>query len=126
MDDSESYASPALFQVNARDTSQHIQVIQSSNNNLKRKGVDRPGDVGGKNYNYDEDEHSVSSALTSEDSDDDLYQSAKSDVEDDYMDVEDSPLHNDARDLVQSINGMYRVLDLISEQGSGGLGDFVV
>jgi hypothetical protein len=42
------------------------------------------------------------------------------------MDVEDSPPHNDARDLVQSINGMYRVLDLISEQGSGGLGNFVV
>lgn len=39
------------------------------------------------------------------------------------MDVDDSSSHNDARDLVQSINGMYRVLDLISEQGSGGLGD---
>jgi len=42
------------------------------------------------------------------------------------MDVEDSPPHNDARDLVQSIDGMYRVLDLISEQGSGGLGDCIV
>ncbi|OJA15113.1 hypothetical protein AZE42_09078 [Rhizopogon vesiculosus] len=160
MDDSESYAPPAWFQVNARDTSQHIQVIQ--NNNLKGKGVDQPGDVGSKNYNCasltqgscsrasitsftidemdDDDEPSVSSALTSkcdqrdltrtaltsEDSDDDLYQSVKSDVGDDYMDVEDSPLHNDARDLVQSINGMYRVLDLISEQGSGGLGDIVI
>jgi len=39
------------------------------------------------------------------------------------MDVEDSSTHNDARDLVQSINGMYRVLDLITEQGSSGLGD---
>ncbi|KAG1725513.1 hypothetical protein EDB19DRAFT_1644008 [Suillus lakei] len=39
------------------------------------------------------------------------------------MDVEDSSPgpHNDARDLVQSIDGMYRVLDLINEQGSGGL-----
>jgi hypothetical protein len=42
------------------------------------------------------------------------------------MDVEDSPPHSDARDLVQSISGMYRVLDLISEQGSGGLGDRIV
>ncbi|KAG0705087.1 hypothetical protein DFH29DRAFT_316434 [Suillus ampliporus] len=58
-------------------------------------------------------------AVSSEDSDDDMYHSVKSD--DDNMDVEDSPPHNDARDLVQSINGMYRVLDLISEQGSGGL-----
>ncbi|OAX35069.1 hypothetical protein K503DRAFT_868508 [Rhizopogon vinicolor AM-OR11-026] len=124
MDDSESCAPPALFQVNARDTSQHIQVIQ--NNNLKGKGVDRPGDVGNKNYNYDDDEHSVSSAFTSENSDDDLYQSAKSDVEDDHVDIEDSPLHNDARDLVQSINGMYRVLDLISEQGNGDLVDKII
>ncbi|KAG1809706.1 uncharacterized protein BJ212DRAFT_1448752 [Suillus subaureus] len=38
-------------------------------------------------------------------------------------DVEDPPPHNNAGDLVQSIKGMYRVLDLISEQGSGGLVD---
>lgn len=38
----------------------------------------------------------------------------------------DSPPHNNAGDLVQSIKGMYRVLDLISEQGSGGLGDSIV
>jgi hypothetical protein len=25
-------------------------------------------------------------------------------------------------DIVNSVNGMYRILDLISEQGSGGLG----
>jgi hypothetical protein len=41
-------------------------------------------------------------------------------------DVEDYPPHNNAVDLVQSIKGMYRILDLISEQGSGGLGDFIV
>ncbi|KAG1886418.1 uncharacterized protein F5891DRAFT_1082392 [Suillus fuscotomentosus] len=42
------------------------------------------------------------------------------------MDVEDSSPHNDARDLAQSINGMYRVLDLINEEGSGGLVDKVI
>jgi hypothetical protein len=42
------------------------------------------------------------------------------------MDVEDSLPHSDARDLVQSIDGMYRILDLINEQGSGGLGIFIV
>jgi len=42
------------------------------------------------------------------------------------MDMEDSVPHNDVHDLVQSIKGMYRVLDLISEQGSGGLGDSIV
>ncbi|KAG1764546.1 hypothetical protein EDD22DRAFT_951631 [Suillus occidentalis] len=42
------------------------------------------------------------------------------------MDVEDSHPHDDARDLVQSIEGMYRVLDLISEQGSGGLVDKII
>lgn len=42
------------------------------------------------------------------------------------MDVEDSSPHNDARDLAQSINGMYRVLDLINEEGSGGLGIFII
>jgi hypothetical protein len=41
------------------------------------------------------------------------------------MDAEDSLPHNDASDLVQSIKSMYRVLDLISEQGSGGLGDSI-
>lgn len=100
----------------------------------------------------DDDKHSVSQAHSStgdqtdwtEDSDDDLYQSIISDNGEDYvssvslcvgwsfhvllcqMDVEDSPPHDDARDLVQSIEGMYRVLDLISEQGSGGLGDPIV
>jgi len=84
-------------------------------------------------------------SLSSEDSDDDIFQSVKSD-DGDYvsllprghhdvgwsfhvllqMDVEYSPPQDDNRDLVQSINGMYRVLDLISEQGSGGLGDPIV
>ncbi|KAG1848075.1 hypothetical protein DFJ58DRAFT_729977 [Suillus subalutaceus] len=62
----------------------------------------------------------------SEDSDDDLYQSVRSDNAEDSMDVEESSPHSDARDLVQSINGMYRILDLINEQGSGGLVDKVI
>ncbi|KAG1809694.1 uncharacterized protein BJ212DRAFT_1484392 [Suillus subaureus] len=66
------------------------------------------------------------STRMSEDSDDDLYQSVRSDNAEDFMDVEDSSPHSDARDLVQSINGMYRVLDLINEQGSGGLVDKVI
>ncbi|KAG2116832.1 hypothetical protein DEU56DRAFT_984881 [Suillus clintonianus] len=78
----------------------------------------------------DDDERSVSSKGDqtdwTEDSDDDLYQSVKSHNGEDYMDVEDSPPHNDARDLVQSIKGMYRILDLISEQGSGGLVDKII
>jgi hypothetical protein len=41
------------------------------------------------------------------------------------MDAEDSLPHKDTHDLVHSIKSMYRVLDLISEQGSGGLGDFI-
>ncbi|KAG2340542.1 hypothetical protein BDR05DRAFT_937722 [Suillus weaverae] len=64
----------------------------------------------------------IFAALRPQHSDDDIYHSVKSD--DDHMsDVEDSPPHNNAGDLVQSIKGMYRVLDLISEQGSGGLVD---
>ncbi|KAG1764551.1 hypothetical protein EDD22DRAFT_883267 [Suillus occidentalis] len=54
----------------------------------------------------------------SEDSDDDLYQSVRSDDAEDFMDVEDSSPHSDARDLVESINGI--------EQGSGGLVDKVI
>ncbi|KAG2340343.1 hypothetical protein BDR05DRAFT_889963 [Suillus weaverae] len=42
------------------------------------------------------------------------------------MDAEDSLLHNSDCDLVQSIKSMYRVLDLISEQGSGGLVDKII
>ncbi|KAG1723067.1 hypothetical protein EDD22DRAFT_790202, partial [Suillus occidentalis] len=42
------------------------------------------------------------------------------------MDAEDSLPHKDTHDLVQSIKSMYRVLDLISEQGSGGLVDKII
>ncbi|KAG2365210.1 hypothetical protein BDR07DRAFT_1399490 [Suillus spraguei] len=66
----------------------------------------------------------ANSTRMSEVSDDDVYHSVRSD--DGEMDVEDSSPHSDTRDLVQSINGMYRVLDLISEQGSGGLVDKVI
>lgn len=62
----------------------------------------------------------------SEDSDDDLHRSVRSDNAEDFMDVEDSSPHSDTCDLVQSINGMHRVLDLIDEQGSGGLVDKVI
>ncbi|KAG2116835.1 hypothetical protein DEU56DRAFT_984883 [Suillus clintonianus] len=70
---------------------------------------------------------STDATMMSEDSDnDDIYQSVRSDVVEDFMDVEDSSPHSDARDLAQSIDGMYRVLDLISERGSGGLVDKVI
>ncbi|KAG1840861.1 hypothetical protein C8R48DRAFT_739797 [Suillus tomentosus] len=65
------------------------------------------------------------SVCMSEDSDD-FYHSVRSGDAEDFMDVEDSSPHNDARDLAQSINGMYRVLDLINEEGSGGLVDKVI
>ncbi|KAG2347680.1 hypothetical protein BDR05DRAFT_927599 [Suillus weaverae] len=82
----------------------------------------------------DNDKRSASQAHSSkgdqtdwtEDSDDDLYHSIISDNGEDYMDVEDSPPQDDARDLIQSIEGMYRVLDLINEQGSGGLVDKII
>jgi hypothetical protein len=35
---------------------------------------------------------------------------------------DDIKIDVDPSDLLQSINGMYRMLDLVSEQGSGGLG----
>ncbi|KAG2130165.1 uncharacterized protein EDB93DRAFT_1181059 [Suillus bovinus] len=62
----------------------------------------------------------------SEDADDDVYLSAKSDNGEDSTDAEDSLLDNDVRDLVQSIKSMYRVLDLVSERGSGGLVDKII
>ncbi|KAG0701346.1 hypothetical protein DFH29DRAFT_990130 [Suillus ampliporus] len=70
--------------------------------------------------------YSTDATLMSEDSDDDLYQSIKSDDGEDFMDLEDSSPRSDACDLVQSINGMHRVLDLINEQGSGGLVDKII
>lgn len=80
------------------------------------------------------------------DSNSELYQSVESDDGGDFVrtlarccrgvgwtshvliqiETEDPPSHRDARDLAQSINGMHRILDLISEQGSGGLGGTVV
>ena len=40
------------------------------------------------------------------------------------MDIDALPLQCDELDLAYSIKGMYRILDLISEQGSGGLGKY--
>ena len=40
------------------------------------------------------------------------------------MDMDALPLQHDELDLVHSIKGMYRILDLISEQSSGGLGEY--
>jgi hypothetical protein len=40
------------------------------------------------------------------------------------MDIDTPPLQRDESDLAYSIKGMYRILDLISEQGSGGLGEY--
>ena len=42
------------------------------------------------------------------------------------MDIDTPPpaLQRDELDLAHSIKGMYRILDLISEQGSGGLGEY--
>ncbi|KAG2136644.1 hypothetical protein DEU56DRAFT_356200 [Suillus clintonianus] len=70
---------------------------------------------------------STDATIMSEDSDDDdLYKSVKSDVAEDFTDVENSSPHGDTSDLVQLIDGMYRVLDLISERGSSGLVDKVI
>ncbi|OJA14302.1 hypothetical protein AZE42_01565 [Rhizopogon vesiculosus] len=154
MDDSESYGPPPLFPANTSNTFQHIQNTNKGKGVDRPADVGNQDHTRLIQGSYscastssiaidemdDDDEPSVShahtskgdrrdlarTALTSEDSDDDLYQSVQSHVGDDYMDVDDSPLHNDARDLVQSINGMYRVLDLISEQGSGGLVDKII
>ena len=42
------------------------------------------------------------------------------------MDIDPQPqaLQRDELDLTHFIKGMYRILDLISEQGSGGLGEY--
>ena len=40
------------------------------------------------------------------------------------MDIDTPPFQRDELDLGYSIRGMYRILDLISEQGSGGLGEY--
>ncbi|KAF9231333.1 hypothetical protein BU15DRAFT_82541 [Melanogaster broomeanus] len=70
---------------------------------------------------------------TGSDSDESFYESLDADVpltpaSDDRMDV-DMPVpqhHHDELDLSYSIKGMYRILDLISEQGSGGLVDKII
>ena len=36
---------------------------------------------------------------------------------------QDPPQKQESNDLAESIPGLYRVLDLINEQGSGGLGE---
>ena len=46
-------------------------------------------------------------------------------ISDRQMDIDALPLQRDEMDLVLSVKGMYRILDLISEQGSGGLGEFL-
>lgn len=45
-------------------------------------------------------------------------------ISDRQMDVDTPHLQRDELDLAYSIRGMYRILDLISEQGSGGLGEY--
>ncbi|KAG1886619.1 hypothetical protein F4604DRAFT_1278700 [Suillus subluteus] len=132
-----SYVPPQLFP-DSHGASQGIQPFKKQRID-KGKGVDRPVGIGDSSWNRfpltsQLDSQALSalkgdaadSTHMSEDSDDDLYQSVRSDNAEDSMDVEESSPHSDARDLVQSINGMYRVLDLINEQGSGGLVDKVI
>ncbi|KAH0827345.1 hypothetical protein J3R83DRAFT_3979 [Lanmaoa asiatica] len=55
-----------------------------------------------------------------------LYQSVdEENSSDNEMDIDVPPLQHDELDLAYSVKGMYRILDLISEQGSGGLGEFL-
>ncbi|KAF8428935.1 hypothetical protein L210DRAFT_3623712 [Boletus edulis BED1] len=61
------------------------------------------------------------------DGDESLYQSVdEENSPDDQMDIDVLPLQHDELDLAYSIKGMYRILDLISEQGSGGLVDKII
>ncbi|KIJ61776.1 hypothetical protein HYDPIDRAFT_115606 [Hydnomerulius pinastri MD-312] len=76
---------------------------------------------------YESDTHS-SDVDMSEDDTDDLYESVYDDALEgpqDHM-VIDPPRAILEQDLVDSIKGMYRLLDLISEQGSGGLVDKII
>ncbi|KAG1768958.1 hypothetical protein EDD22DRAFT_843764 [Suillus occidentalis] len=106
------YAPPKLFSIDTNDTA--TQDTQPFRKASKGKGVDRP-----VNTDFAGDLHSrvstPSITIDEFEMDDHDYEH--------MSDVEDYPPHNDAVDLVQSIKGMYRVLDLISEQGSGGLVD---
>ncbi|OAX36473.1 hypothetical protein K503DRAFT_802014, partial [Rhizopogon vinicolor AM-OR11-026] len=101
----------------------------------KEKELDRSADVSGSSWGFFPwVTYSYTPSITDNemggvdhsDSDDDLYLSLKSDDAGESMNVEDSLPHNDAPDLVKSINGMHRVLDLISEQGSSGLVDKII
>ncbi|KAG6369029.1 hypothetical protein JVT61DRAFT_1964, partial [Boletus reticuloceps] len=65
------------------------------------------------------------SAIVDSDGDESLYQSVdEENSPEDQMDIDVPPLQHDELDLACSIKGMYRILDLISEQGSGGLGEY--
>ncbi|KAH0834250.1 hypothetical protein J3R83DRAFT_11583 [Lanmaoa asiatica] len=56
-----------------------------------------------------------------------LYQSVnKENSLDNKMDIDALPFQHNELDLAYSIKGMYRILDLISEQGSGGLIDKII
>ncbi|KIJ64834.1 hypothetical protein HYDPIDRAFT_111462 [Hydnomerulius pinastri MD-312] len=68
---------------------------------------------------------------TESDSDESFYESVDvnnppESLSDEQMDVDMSPPSHDDTDLAYSIRGMYRVLDLITEQGSGGLVDKII
>ena len=40
--------------------------------------------------------------------------------------INDEPPAKPSRDLLDRVKGMYRLLDLINEQGSGGIGNFAL
>ncbi|KAG6331499.1 hypothetical protein ID866_7590 [Astraeus odoratus] len=74
----------------------------------------------------------VSTSGDEDDSDQSMYESVGSDLQqpnslvDDEMDVDEPVNLLDDLDLAFSIKGLYRVLDLITEQGSGGLVDKII
>ncbi|KAF8122279.1 hypothetical protein EV363DRAFT_1274846 [Boletus edulis] len=66
-------------------------------------------------------------ATVNSDGNESLYQSVdEENSPDDQMDIDFPPLQHDELDLACSIKGMYRILDLISEQGSGRLVDKII
>ncbi|KIJ13989.1 hypothetical protein PAXINDRAFT_100354 [Paxillus involutus ATCC 200175] len=75
--------------------------------------------------------HAIPADDTGSDSDVSFYESVDEDLpsaaaSDDQMDVDVPVPRHDELDLAYSIKGMYRILDLISEQGSGGLVDKII
>ncbi|KAF8548831.1 hypothetical protein OG21DRAFT_1489037, partial [Imleria badia] len=73
------------------------------------------------------DAHPITDGAATGGSDDSRYQSAdEENSRDDQMDIGVQPPQRDELDLAYFINGMYRILDLISEQGSGGLVDKII